>query len=111
MKHIVLALLFSLCLGGCSSTRGGVEVSDENPVERQLNRSILLDSGVNFELGGLPITLPSIGIGFKFHWRRPTIEDEVGLNLSKLGRWKGMPGLNPGSSKPKLSSPKPLGGK
>ena len=109
MKHIYLALLLviSLGFGGCSTTRNSVEVSGDNPVERQLNRSILFDSGINFEIGGLPITLPKFGIGLKFHWRRPTISEEVDLNLSKLGRWKGMGSGQP----PKLASPKPLGGK
>ncbi len=102
MKKILLPilLLLSLSLGGCTS-------SQNNPVERQMNRSILLDSSINFQIGGLPITLPTIGIGLKLHWRRPTLKEEQDLNLSKLGRWRGMYK----GEKPKLSSPTPPGGR
>lgn len=104
---VILTLVLSFSLMGCTSTRNGVQVSEDNPVERQVNRSILLDSGINFEIGGLPITLPTFGLGLKFHFRRPSIEEEIDLNLSKLGRWRGM---YKGDA-PKLSSPTPPSGR
>ena len=98
---IILAIMLCFSAIGCASTRHDPICDGGNPI----NRSVLLDTGINFEIGGLPITLPSFGIGLKFHWRRPSINEEVDLNLSKLGRWKGM-----AVEKPKLASPKPLGG-
>jgi len=72
-----------------------------------MNRSVLLDSGIDFQIIGLPITLPKFGIGLKFHWRRPTLREEQDLNLSKLGRWREM--YKGGT--PKKSSPTPPGGR
>lgn len=105
MRIVTIALTIILSFGmmGCVSSHTHDPLAEGgNPI----NRSILLDSGINFEIGGLPITLPKLGIGFKFHWRRPSIQEEVDLNLSKLGRWRGM-----NTEKPKLASPTPLRGR
>jgi len=90
---IAIVLTLSVLMCGCTST----QVSDsENPV----NRSVLFDAGINFELNNLPITLPGIGIGVRFKWRRPSIEEEIDLNLSKLGKIRGEGKLPPPSSSP-----------
>lgn len=86
---------------GCKSTSS--LDSSGNPI----NRSLLLDTGL--KLGGnipaLPFPLPELDLGFRINFRRPTIQEEVDLNLSKLGKWKGQE--NP----PPAASPKPFSAK
>jgi hypothetical protein len=80
----------------------GAGCSSINKSESPVNRSILLDSSFTFGLDGIPLLefLPDIKLGFGLHYRRPTIEEEIDLNLSKAGKWKGqtsekMPSVSP----------------
>lgn len=81
-KLCVLLLVVLLC--GCANFGGG----GDNPVERQLDRSLLLDGGISLGLDNLPIPipLPDFRFGFHLHWRRPTLPEEIELNLSKKGK-------------------------
>lgn len=98
MKKLrILSLIVIFALSGCKST--SVD-SSGNPI----NRSLLLDTGLKF--GGnipvLPFPLPELDLGFRINFRRPTIQEEVDLNLSKVGKWRGQ------ESAPPSSSPKPF---
>lgn len=81
-KLIILALVVSaLSFTGCASRH----INDSgNPI----NRSILIDGGINLglDIPIIPIPLPKIDLGFKLHYRRPTPREEIELNLSKLGK-------------------------
>jgi len=83
----------------------GCRSHDVNNGGNPLNRSLLIDTG--FKLGGnipiLPFPLPEMDLGFRLNFRRPTIQEEVDLNLSKLGKYRGQE--NPA---PPLASPKPF---
>ena len=76
---VLAAIIVAFTLSGCATFE-----RSENPI----NRSILLDTGIELGLDGLPIPipLPSFKLGFKLHYRRPTAREEIELNLSKLGR-------------------------
>jgi hypothetical protein len=68
---VILALVGALFLGGCQS-----------------NRSLLIDNGleIGLDIPIIPIPLPKVKLGFKLHFRKPTIREEIELNLSKLGK-------------------------
>ncbi len=94
-KLIIIALSLLLTTTGCTSqTINGAG----NPV----NRSLLIDTGV--KLGGtipvLPFPLPEFDLGFRLNFRRPTIQDEVDLNLSKAGKWRLPAGPPPAPTSP-----------
>lgn len=97
MKNFIGLLFIVVLVTGCASS--SVD-SSGNP----LNRSLLIDTGI--KLGGtLPVIqlpLPDIDLGFRLNFRRPTNSEEVDLNLSKLGKWKGqeLPAPPPASPKP-----------
>ena len=98
MKKLIivsLLVLSSLTTQGCSSQ---AVTSPGNPV----NRSLLIDTG--FKLGGnipiLPFPLPEFDLGFRLNFRRPTIQEEVDLNLSKAGKWRTTDGPPPPPASP-----------
>jgi len=68
---VTLTLVSVLLLGGCAS-----------------DRSLLIDSGVKLglDIPIIPIPLPKVELGFKLNFRKPTIREEIELNLSKLGK-------------------------
>ena len=82
MKKIIITLVLAFCLSGCASNKG-IEDSG-NPI----NRSLLLDTGfkLGLDIPIIPIPLPKIDLNFHLHYRRPSVREEVELNLSKLGR-------------------------
>jgi hypothetical protein len=78
---VCLVIVSAFALSGCASST----VNDSgNPI----NRSLLIDGGINLglDIPIIPIPLPKIDLGFKLHYRRPTPREEIELNLSKLGR-------------------------
>ncbi len=93
-SKLLIGALLLFTLTGCAS--------NANP----LNRSLLFDSGL--KLGGniplLPFPLPEIDLGLHINFRRPTIQEEIDLNLSKQGKWRGMEQPKP----PEKSSPTPF---
>jgi len=96
-KFIIVSLLVltSLTTAGCRS-------NDVNNSGNPVNRSLLIDTG--FKLGGnipiLPFPLPELDLGFRLNFRRPTIQEEVDLNLSKVGKWKTPEGPPPPPASP-----------
>jgi hypothetical protein len=97
-KPIFLAL-FLVFATGCASTSLD---SSGNPI----NRSTLIDTGLELGLGNLPIELPTIKLGFHLNFRRPTPQEEQDLNLSRLG--KARPDAKPPGPAPAPSEPKPF---
>lgn len=86
LKKIYLILGF-MCLSicGCSSQRA-LE-SGKNP----LNRSVLIDTEANFglKIPGIELPIPELKIGFKFHSRRLSPDEEIDLELAKKGKFRG----------------------
>lgn len=83
MRKFIIVLVAVTALGftGCASQH----INDSgNPI----NRSLLIDGGINLglDIPIIPIPLPKIDLGFKFHYRRPTPREEIELNLSKIGK-------------------------
>lgn len=77
----ILSIILALGLTSCASRQLD---SSGNPI----NRSLLIDSELILGVQGVPILefLPDIKLGFGLNFRRPTIQEEIDLNLSKTGK-------------------------
>lgn len=80
MRLIIIAIL-ALLLTSCASSQLD---NSGNPI----NRSLLIDSEIVFGIDGIPILefLPDLKLGFGLNFRRPTIQEEIDLNLSRTGK-------------------------